>query len=325
MDLSDMYESEAYKELRAFYERLPIAASTKQVLDARPEIFKKLAAAESLEKQQEVIALIRKEEDELLKDDPVYVKVTGYIEAIGEESLAGGDYLDDLEEDVRDDEEDEKKGGDSTGEGIGMEVSGYYDTMVTQRGDIVFLDARGRAAGNSYQAHYAKDWTHVGLYAMNNQVYDSYPGECPANAVNTGGVALRDAGLYFFKSGSRLMMAQLSAASQRLTQSATLTKAQNRFGTDCRTPFEFSLFSKYGTSSFYCSKLVWRAHKDSDDYPVDLDSNSYLYFYWLNNSLDNGRIPLGFGISWFIVFSTVSPDEIAMDGDMNNYARYRYP
>ena len=323
MDLSDMYESEAYKELRAFYERLPIAASTKQVLDARPEIFKKLAAAESLEKQQEVIALIRKEEDELLKDDPVYVKVTGYIEAIGEESLAGGDYLDDLEEDVRDDEEDEKKGGDSTGEGIGMEVSGYYDTMVTQRGDIVFLDARGRAAGNSYQAHYAKDWTHVGLYAMNNQVYDSYPGECPANAVNTGGVALRNAGEYFFKSGSRLMMAQLSNASQRPTQSATLTKAQNRFGTDCRTPFEFSLFSKSNTSSFYCSKLVWRAYKDSDDYPVDLDNNSYHYFFWLSNSAD-GRVPLGFGIAWFIVFSTVSPDEIALSEELNNYARYRY-
>ena len=324
MDLSDMYESEAYKELRAFYERLPIAASTKQVLDARPEIFKKLAAAESLEKQQEVIALIRKEEDELLKDDPVYVKVTEYIEAIGEESLAGGDYMDDLgEEDVQDEDDSRHKG---IYESMETEVTGYYDTMVTRRGDIVFLNSRGRGTGNSYQTYYAKDWTHVGLYAMDNQVYDSYPGECPANAANnTGGVALRNAGEYFFKSGSRLMMAQLSAASQRPTQSATLTKAQNRFGTDCRTPFSQNVFDKYGTSSFYCSKLVWRAHKDSDDYPVDLDSNSYLYFYWLNNSLDNGRIPLGFGISWFIVFSTVSPDEIAMDGDVNNYARYRYP
>ena len=41
MDLSDIYETEAYKVLRAFYERLPIAASTKQVLDARPEVRRK--------------------------------------------------------------------------------------------------------------------------------------------------------------------------------------------------------------------------------------------------------------------------------------------
>ena len=318
-----MYESEAYKDLRDFYERLPIAASTKQILDARPEIFKKLAAAESLEKQQEVIALIRKEEDKLLKDDPVYVKVTGYIEAIGEESLAGGDYLDDLgEEDVQDEDDSGHKG---IYESMETEVTGYYDTMVNRKGDIVFLDARGNDAGNSYQTYYAKDWTHVGLYAMDDQVYDSYPGYCPTDSVNTGGVALRNAREYFFTQGSRLMMAQLSAASQRHTQTAVVNKAQTQFGTDCRTPFEFSLFDQYGTSSFYCSKLVWRAYKNSDDYPVDLDSNSYHYFFWLSNSFDNGRIPLGFGAAWFIVFSAVSPDEIALSGELNNYARYRYP
>ena len=68
--------------MRDFYEHLPIAASTKQVLDASALLFQKLAATESLEKQQELVEKIREEESQILEDDPVYVQVSEYIQAI---------------------------------------------------------------------------------------------------------------------------------------------------------------------------------------------------------------------------------------------------
>ena len=65
--------------MRDFYERLPIAASTKQVLDASDLLFQKLADTESLEKQQKLVEKIREEESRTLEDDPVYIQVSEYI------------------------------------------------------------------------------------------------------------------------------------------------------------------------------------------------------------------------------------------------------
>ena len=73
-DLVDIQESETYKLLRGFYERLPIAAQTKQALDQRALDVQKLAKSDSLEKQQEGMDDILKNEKQLLKDDPVYAK-----------------------------------------------------------------------------------------------------------------------------------------------------------------------------------------------------------------------------------------------------------
>ena len=61
---------------------MPLAASTKQVLDTSALLFQKLAATESLEKQQELVEKIREEESQILEDDPVYVQVSEYIQAI---------------------------------------------------------------------------------------------------------------------------------------------------------------------------------------------------------------------------------------------------
>ena len=54
-DLTDVDETEGYKLMAGFYDRLPVASSTKATLASTAEIFEKLAASESLEKQQELV------------------------------------------------------------------------------------------------------------------------------------------------------------------------------------------------------------------------------------------------------------------------------
>ena len=234
MDVTDIYESEGYKVLRDFYERLPIAITTKQVLDQRAAILEKLAAADSLAKQEEIIARLLKDEKELLDADPVYVRVEDYIQKIAAANLQDADSL---EEQVKEDEGAEKKDDTGSEKTIGPEVTGYYDTLVNQRGDVVFLDSRARQQTPNYiTALYAKDWTHVGLYAGSSMVYDSHPAPCGGR--NHGGVGLRPANAHFFRSGSRVMLAQLSTSSKRWTEGRALDQAQasTRFGDDCRTP-----------------------------------------------------------------------------------------
>ena len=323
MDVTDIYESEGYKVLRDFYERLPIAITTKQVLDQRAAILEKLAAADSLAKQEEIIARLLKDEKELLDADPVYVRVEDYIQKIAAANLQDADSL---EEQVKEDEGAEKKDDTGSEKTIGPEVTGYYDTLVNQRGDVVFLDSRARQQTPNYiTALYAKDWTHVGLYAGSSMVYDSHPAPCGGR--NHGGVGLRPANAHFFRSGSRVMLAQLSTSSKRWTEGRALDQAQasTRFGDDCRKPFSFNfLESKFSTNSFYCSKLVWRVYWDNRHYPRNIDSNSSRYLYWLITSPDNGRVPIPWYIAYSLVLISVTPDEIAYDGDLNNYARYRY-
>ena len=66
-DLTDVSETQGYKLMAGFYDRLPVAASTKAVLATTAEIFEKLAATDTLEKQQELVEKIREEEARILE------------------------------------------------------------------------------------------------------------------------------------------------------------------------------------------------------------------------------------------------------------------
>ncbi len=81
-NLEDIQESKTSEVLRGFYERLPIKAQTKQVLDQSALEFKKFAKAATPEQQQKVLDDVRKKEEKLIENDPVYAKVMEYIRAI---------------------------------------------------------------------------------------------------------------------------------------------------------------------------------------------------------------------------------------------------
>ncbi len=67
-----------------------------------------------------------------------------------------------------------------------------------------------------------------------------------------------------------------------------------------------------GTSSFSCSKLVWRVYLDNDNYSVNVDSNAAAYHYWLQE-----RYPAL--LAAVIIVNTVAPDEIALSANLDDY------
>ncbi len=110
------------------------------------------------------------------------------------------------------------------------------------------------------------------------------------------------------------MYGQLANQSWRWSQAGALEDAQDAYGTDCQIPFTLNVFAMSGTSTFFCSKLVWRTYLDNENYSVNLDSNSFTYYWWLVNN------PLwGWVSAWYIVTHTVAPDEIALSSYLDSY------
>ena len=148
-DLLDIQESETYKVLRGFYERLPIAALTKQALDQRALEFQKLAKTDSLEKQKEAIDEMLKKESELLKDDPVYAKAVEYIAAITstDNEVNSGTNSDGMSDAKGVSEEGGVLSGQSL-EGRNLPGSTSEEELeghINQVGDMIFRDTRGGA------------------------------------------------------------------------------------------------------------------------------------------------------------------------------------
>ena len=112
--------------------------------------------------------------------------------------------------------------------------------------------------------------------------------------------------------GNDVMCSQFTNQSWRWTQDNALDHGKEAYGVNCETPFSRNVFDLNGTSDFYCSKLVYRIFLDSDLYSVNLDSNSWDYYYWLE---------IKYGPFWatLVISATVSPDEIALDPDLSSY------
>ena len=80
--------------------------------------------------------------------------------------------------------------------------------------------------------------------------------------------------------------------------------------TDCSIPFTRNVFAMDGTSKFFCSKLIWRAYLDNENYSVDVDSNGAAYHYWLQDR---------YGPLLAAIINTVAPDEIAHSPNVDDY------
>ena len=295
---------------------MPLAASTKQVLDASALLFQKLAATESLEKQQELVEKIREEESQILEDDAVYVQVSEYIQAIagmnaGAETGSDGGPGSEAASGVGDAKVllGRTLGGQQPLIEVVVDIEDVDDEEdeINRVGDVLFKDSSG--SGGGFSPLYTKKWSHIGLYSGSGRMYDSHPDNCAGT--NDDGVGRRPLSRLYDEAES-VMYSQLANSSWRSSEPGALEDAEDAYGTNCQTPFTRLWFDMSSTSKFFCSKLVWRIYLDNDDHSVDLNSNHYSYFLWL--------IPR-FSVSGalYILYSTVAPDEIARSSHLNHY------
>ena len=314
-DLTDVDETQGYKLMAGFYDRLPVASSTKATLASTAEIFEKLAASESLEKQQELVDKIRAEEEKILDADPVYVDVKGYIASILSSQAGSGSG------------EDTGSGSSAWSEGrlVGQALSGHEgptalnvdvedeEGNINRLGDLIFKETSS-GYRSSFSPLYTMRWDHVAMYAGDAQIYDAHPNECPDTSDDDDddddGVGFRSLERLYEEADS-VMYSQLANSSWRWSVPGALSDAQDEYGTDCSIPFTRNPFAMSGTSKFFCSKLIWRAYLDNDNYSVNVDSNAAAYHYWLQDRY--GPLPAA------IIINTVAPDEIALSPNVDDY------
>lgn len=154
--------------------------------------------------------------------------------------------------------------------------------QINQEGDMLFRDAHPSGTGGSvtgWSFLYAKDYSHLGLWSGDDQIFDANDIDCAATRKDDDGVTLRPIG-DFFNSGDEIMFAQLEDTSLRAIQATTPGTAERYYGTTCHTGFTSMIFQLWNNKMF-CSKLVWRTYKDRAATSVNLNSNSSVYLAWL--------------------------------------------
>lgn len=312
-DMTDVSETESYKLMKGFYDRLPIAASTKAILETTADRFEKLASTEDVAKQQELYEKIQEEERRVLAEDSVYVDVKGYIAQIMTSKAGDG---------VKPDTDPKESAGsirrsngilagrslDGSSIAASLTVSDNEEDEINRVGDILFKKSSPGHRG-SFSPMYTMKWGHIALYDGDSQIYDAHPDNCAGSSTN--GVGLRPLSR-IYENADSVMYAQLDNLSWRWSQAGALQDAQDSYGIDCRTPFTRNVFAMSGTSKFFCSMLVWRVYLDNDNYSVNVDGNAAAYHQWLQEVWPDW-------LAAIIIINTVAPDEIALSSYIDDY------
>lgn len=114
------------------------------------------------------------------------------------------------------------------------------------------------------------------------------------------------------KSKSCVAFATVTGTTAAQRQS-TLDWAQNTYGINNTTPYNYNFLDKTTDSALYCSQLVWKTFMHLN---IDLDSNSTVYSSWLMQRF----FAIGAGIpAVFIANYMVAPDEIALSSVVSIY------
>ncbi len=164
-----------------------------------------------------------------------------------------------------------------------------------QAGDVMLIRS-GKLPWMSFV--YAMWYTHTGNYHGNSLVYESNP----------DGVRLKPLSDWQ-QSGQYVALARNNRKTVSQVQSA-LSWAENRYGTDGRTPYNYWFPDKTTDSKLYCSQLTWKIHGYLG---VDLDSNAWQYHLWLSLMWGPWVIPA-------VAYPAVAPDEVGYDSDITIYS-----
>jgi hypothetical protein len=146
---------------------------------------------------------------------------------------------------------------------------------------------------------YAMWYSHSGSYHGSNLVYES----------NQDGVQLKplsrwqQGGQYIALGRNRFRTAAQMAAAQ--------SWAENYYGINGRTPYNYFYPDKNTNARLYCSQLVWKIHQHVG---VDLDSNAWQYQVWIAARWGAWAVPA-------VAIPAVAPDEVGLDSDLNFYSK----
>jgi hypothetical protein len=144
---------------------------------------------------------------------------------------------------------------------------------------------------------YTRWYSHAGTYAGSGAVYEANP----------DGVRLKplanwqQPGQYVALGYNRSADA---AGVQRVADALVASEA--RYGTDGRTPYNYSFPDKWTDSGLYCSQLIWKIQQGAG---ADVDSNDVGYQMWI-------AARWGGWAASTIAIPAVAPDEIAADDDI---------
>ena len=286
-------------------------------MDETAGAFQKLTTKDSPSKQHKDVEKIREKHSKLINEDATYKKTIQHIETMmtpaADSGAAQGGNANFLASAAN------RKVGDRSNQHFdeldpAVQISSdelqQLEDAINREGDLLFRNASDSSSGVAlgFSEFYAMDWSHVGMYSGDSEIFDSSNEEC---SNGQDGVALRELE-EFYNDADDVMYAQLANQSWRWSQEGAMEDSQNAYGTNCQTPFTMNVFTISGTSSFFCSKLVWRTYLDNENYSVDVNSNHFDYFWWLYQKY-------GFMGAWYIITFTVAPDEIALDTDLDNY------
>lgn len=253
-----------------------------------------------------ILAKIQDLQARILRNDPVYVSAMQHLETLLDEE-----------------EGSEFTPASSAVSGASSRTRQQYENQINRRGDILLVEY---ASIGPFAWIYSKDWDHTGLYYGSGDVYDSdLDGSCRGVDVRS----LRK----FIRERNEVQFAQLADSDGRRYASSALNSAENLYGDDCDTPYNYRVWDKGTDSSMYCSQLVWKTYLNHlpSDYRVDLNSNNWSYLYWLTVRYGSrvlvfrglGGVATSGTTAYIIGNLAVAPDEVARDSDLNYYFRER--
>ena len=287
--------------IQEFVDRVPMSSATKEYQEQMKEALEGVEHLTSPSEQKAAIVNIKNLRQQMLDGDAQLVSTLAYFD------ILKADYDNEFTPPLRS-STGRKSTRHTSGSGALRDVSEddieEQEDEINRPGDIMFV----------YYDHinpswlWAMDWSHVGLYAGDGQVYESDVG------FGCGGADLRNISK-FIRDGYEIQYAQLDEEDGRSHVDEALDWAQDTYGTGCDTGYNWAFPNKWTDSSLYCSQLVWKTYKNiEDDYDVDLDSNHWIYLGWIALHYGNAHIAA-------LAIPAVAPDEIARDGDLDYYYR----
>ncbi len=162
-------------------------------------------------------------------------------------------------------------------------------------GDIMLI----RPARPNWTAYYYAMWySHAGTYHGSNFVYDSNQDGVKLNNIQ----GWKQSGNYLAFAYNRSKWPQAANA---------LNWAENKYGTNGRTGYNYWFTNKWTDWQLYCSQLVWKINGAMG---TDVDSNAWQYYSWLAAKYGNWAINS-------IAVPAVSPDELYYSGNLYFYAQ----
>lgn len=265
--------------------RLPYSDETR-ALQAKAESLQKAlteetddATAQTIQKELQSVT------DQMQADDPNYAKVDAALQQM---------FAPQLTQKSNAARPADPEGGNTQTSTQGDNTTQHACFNCLWRGDIM-LERDPLFLGNFI---YAMWYSHAGNYDGGGMVYESR-----ADGVRLNPLAHWQAPQLYVALG----FDNQRPASQ--TQAA-LNWAENTYGTDGHTPYNYYLWDKQTDRRLYCSQLTWKIHQHMG---VELDSNHWIYQLWIGAHWGAWAVPL-------VSIPAVAPDEVALSSNVTFYS-----